>query len=56
MIEIVDATPDGIPSRCVCPTCHPSPESVWTRPADDPSGHSLWQFVRLHHRKPNRYW
>ena len=50
MIEIVDASADGVPLQAICTICHPDPAAVWNRPADDPSGHSLHEWVRLHHR------
>ena len=50
MIEIVDATPDGWPRIVICSICDPDPNSVWVRPADDPTANTLAGWIRTHHR------
>jgi hypothetical protein len=54
MIAIVEATPDGVPSRVVCTVCEPDPASVWVRPAEDPTAGTLPYWIRIHDRQRRR--
>lgn len=49
MIEILEASPDGVPLVAVCTMCGMG--AVWKRPDDDPLGRSLPEWVRIHYRR-----
>lgn len=51
MIELLEASPDGVPLLMVCTYCGTGAESVWRRPDDDPLGRTLPGWVRVHYRR-----